>query len=164
MAEYYLLRLMWRAGLLDTDKFVAAMNERLEKYYLNPTVNMTDEDAYAVARQRREAQRIPCGRGLIELANLDARLRLQSGGSQSLDILTLQMRELCKTQGSECTPSSWVELLEEHLAPSAAEEYERISSGKPLLQPIDNSLGSCFDVRQWAVKDGVNISGEGCII
>ncbi|KAL3456934.1 hypothetical protein BJX64DRAFT_296297 [Aspergillus heterothallicus] len=170
MAEFYSLRLLWRSGLLSTALYLQEMNSRLASYYGNPYVNATDTEAYDEAWSARDAQRIPYGRGLIELANLDAAMRNQS---LTLDNLTHDMRQLCVSSASACTPASWVNVTAGYLGPSAVTEYNRVTSGKPLLVPVAGSLGPCFDVVRtetqpetwaWQTKSGVNISSEACVI
>jgi predicted metalloprotease with PDZ domain len=170
MAEFYSLRLLWRSGLLSTALYLQEMNSRLASYYGNSYVNVTDTEAYDEAWSARDAQRIPYGRGLIELANLDAAMRNQS---LTLDNLTHDMRQLCVSSASACTPASWVNVTAGYLGPSAVTEYNRVTSGKPLLVPVAGSLGPCFDVVRtetqpetwaWQAKSGVNISSEACVI
>ncbi|KAJ0426893.1 hypothetical protein BJY00DRAFT_297838 [Aspergillus carlsbadensis] len=173
MAEFYSLRLLWRARLLSTAQYVQEMNRRLSVYYANTYINTTDFEAYEHAWDSRDAQTIPYGRGLIELANLDAAMRNQPDGALSLDDLTHDMRQLCVNSASDCTPASWVNVTAGYLGPSAVEEYDRITSGRPLLVPVAGSLGPCFDVVQtgrdletwaWEAKEGVDVSSEACII
>ncbi|KAL2814436.1 hypothetical protein BJX63DRAFT_420787 [Aspergillus granulosus] len=143
---------------------------RLALYYGNSYVNATDTEAYENAWGARDAQRIPYGRGLIELANLDAAMRNQS---LTLDNLTHDMRQLCISSASACTPASWVNVTADNLGPSAVAEYNRVTSGKPLLVPIAGSLGPCFEVVRtkthpetwaWQAKSSINISSKACII
>jgi predicted metalloprotease with PDZ domain len=94
MAEFYSLRLLWRAHLLSTARYVQEMNGRLASYYANTYINATDFEAYEHAWDSRDAQRIPYGRGLIELANIDAAMRNLSDSTRSLDDLTHKMRQL----------------------------------------------------------------------
>jgi hypothetical protein len=170
MAEFYSLRLLWRSGLLSTALYLQEMNSRLASYYGNSYVNATDTEAYENAWSARDAQRIPYGRGLIELANLDAAMRNQS---LTLDNLTHGMRQLCVSSASACTPASWVSATAGYLGPSAVTDYNRVTSGKPLLAPVSGSSGPCFDLvrtetqpETWAcqAKSGVNISSEDCVI
>ncbi|KAL2787429.1 hypothetical protein BJX66DRAFT_285282 [Aspergillus keveii] len=170
IAEFHSLRLLWRSGLLSTALYLQEMNSRLASYYGNSYVNETDTEAYDEAWSARDAQRIPYGRGLIELANLDAAMRNQS---LTLDNLTHDMRQLCVSSASACTPASWVNVTAGYLGPSAVTEYNRVTSGKPLLVLVAGSLGPCFDVVRtetqpetwaWQAKSGVNISSEACVI
>ncbi|KAM5361131.1 hypothetical protein ACJA88_014579 [Fusarium oxysporum] len=59
MAEFYSLRLLWRAHLLNTTTYAEEMNYRVNRYYINPYVNYTDEAAYDLAWKDAAAQRIP---------------------------------------------------------------------------------------------------------
>jgi hypothetical protein len=66
-----------------------------------------------------------------------------------------------------------LKLLEKYLGQGAVEEYHTVSTGKPLIQPIADSLGPCFEVTetqtspavfQWRFKDGKDASSEDCLI
>ncbi|RKL15364.1 hypothetical protein BFJ70_g15458 [Fusarium oxysporum] len=173
MAEFYSLRLLWRAHLLNTTTYAKEMNYRVNRYYINPYVNYTDEAAYDLAWKDAAAQHIPYGRGLIELANIDAEVRNKSKNAMGLDFLTLKMRKLCVTGSADCTPATWLKYTADYLGPSAVTEYNRTTSGKPVIQPLPGSLGPCFDVVQtesnpqvwqWRAKKEVDIESEKCII
>ncbi|OJJ01960.1 hypothetical protein ASPVEDRAFT_150703 [Aspergillus versicolor CBS 583.65] len=173
MAEFYSLRLLWRAHLLSTSRYVQGMNNRLASYYANTYINATDFEAYEHAWDSRDAQTIPYGRGLIELANIDAAMRNQSHGTLGLDDLTHHMRQLCEDSPSACTPARWVNVTADYLGASAVTEYNRITSGSSLLVPVNGSLGPCFDVVKtrtspetwaWKAKQGIDTSSEACTI
>ncbi|EXL40828.1 hypothetical protein FOCG_16599 [Fusarium oxysporum f. sp. radicis-lycopersici 26381] len=142
MAEFYSLRLLWRAHLLNTTTYAKEMNYRVN-------------------------------RGLIELAHVDAEVRNKSKNAMGLDFLTLRMRKLCVTGSADCTPATWLKYTADYLGPSAVTEYNRTTSGKPVIQPLPGSLGPCFDVVQtesnpqvwqWRAKKEVDIESENCII
>lgn len=165
MADYYSLRLLWRARLIDMDRFASETNKRVESYYRNPTVNMSDTEAYDIAWESAAAQRISYGRGMIDFLNLDAQLRSQSNGTKSFDELALQMLTGCRSDISSCNNDAWLDILEEHLGPESLVSYETVASGNPVIEPISGSLGPCFDViqtstspivYQWVKKDVVD--------
>ncbi|KAH0421398.1 hypothetical protein CcaCcLH18_13445 [Colletotrichum camelliae] len=106
-AEFWSLRLLWRAGMLTTDQYLNEMNTRAVEYYTNPTVNYTDEKAQEVAWEIRDAQRIPYGRGMLHFANIDAQMRAKYNGTQKLDNLAISFLHTCQQSGNcgaeECT-------------------------------------------------------------
>ncbi|CAH0054465.1 unnamed protein product [Clonostachys solani] len=166
-AEYYSLRLLWRNNQISTETYL------LEAYYLNPYVNLTDEDAYNQAWETRQAQRIPYGRGLIYLTNVDAQMRAISDGTESLDTIVLELLDICRASSSQCTEAGLLKLLDKHLGQGAVEEYHTVGTGQPLIQPLPDSLGPCFEVVetqtgpsvfQWRFKNGKDASSEGCQI
>ncbi|OGM47806.1 hypothetical protein ABOM_003343 [Aspergillus bombycis] len=171
-AEYWSLRLMWRNGYITSHQFLSEMNHRLYMYYTNPTRNLSDEAAMEVAWLQREAQRIPYGRGLIHNANIDADLRAQSNGMQGLDLIARAYVKMCPSNIA-CGAEQWFPLLEDALGKKALEEWHQTTTGKPLIEPREGSLGPCFDVYknstepviwQWKPKKDVDLSSKDCLV
>ncbi|KAL4876530.1 hypothetical protein BJY04DRAFT_231555 [Aspergillus karnatakaensis] len=171
-AEYYSLRLLWRNGQISAEKFLAEMNERVRAYYTNSAVDMTDAEAYDVSWENADAQTMPYGRGLIYLVNMDAQIRAVSGGERNLDALALELLEICREDELKCTEEALLALLESYLGEQAVTEYYTVGTGVPLIQPLPDSLGSCFEVVQtgsgpsvfeWRVKEGVDYSSLECL-
>ncbi|KAF9869590.1 peptidase m61 domain-containing protein [Colletotrichum karsti] len=171
-AEFWSLRLLWRAGMLSTERYLDEMNTRASEYYQNPTNNRSDESAQEVAWEIRDAQRIPYGRGMLHFANIDAQMRAKSNGAQKLDDLAIPFLQACRQDGN-CGSKEWFSLLRSALGQEAVDEWNKVSSGQPLIKPVEGSLGPCFDVVQngtspvvyvWKVKEGRNISSAECLI
>lgn len=169
-AEYWSLRLLWRAGFMTSDEYLHEMNQRAMDYYTNPAVNMSDEAAMEVAWTMRKAQRIPYGRGMLHLLNIDTQLRANDAGN--LDDLAVPFAQICQRQEA-CGATEWFQLLSGRLGQAAVDEWNQVSTGSPLIKPLDGSLGPCFDVVQngtnptiwvWQVKEGFNISSRECLI
>ncbi|KAF4846495.1 hypothetical protein CGCSCA4_v006140 [Colletotrichum siamense] len=171
-AEFWSLRLLWRAGMLTTDQYLNEMNARAVEYYTNPTVNYTDEKAQEVAWEIRDAQRIPYGRGMLHFANIDAQMRAKYNGTQKLDNLAIPFLQTCQLNGN-CGGGEWFPLLKSSLGQEAVDDWNKVSSGQPLIKPVEGSLGPCFEVAQngtapvvyvWKVKEGLNTSNPECLI
>ncbi|KAJ0383361.1 hypothetical protein COL922a_010607, partial [Colletotrichum nupharicola] len=171
-AEFWSLTLLWRAGMLNTDQYLNEMNTRAVDYYTNPTVNFTDEKAQDVAWEIREAQRIPYGRGMLHFANIDAQTRAKYNGTQKLDNLAIPFLHTCQQSGN-CGAEEWFPLLKSSLGQEAVDDWNKVSSGQPLIKPVEGSLGPCFEVAQngtspvvyvWKVKEGLNTSNSDCLI
>lgn len=92
-AEFYSLRLLWRGGFVDDAAYMAEMNGRVAYYYNDPYVNASDAAVQDDPWGDLRLQKIPYGRGLILLANLDAELRERWDGAVSLDVLELALLE-----------------------------------------------------------------------
>ncbi|KAH7375457.1 hypothetical protein B0T11DRAFT_334814 [Plectosphaerella cucumerina] len=171
-AEYWSLRLLWRAGLLTSQEYLDEMNTRAYNYYTNSAVNMSDSAAQASAWQVRDAQRIPYGRGMLHLTNIDARVRAATNGTQSLDGLAQEfVRQFRVTAG--CGAETWFLILKHALGQDAVDDWERVTTGWPLIKPDDGSLGPCFNVVRngtsptvwvWEAKEGVDIASADCLI
>lgn len=169
-AEYWSLRLLWRAGLLSAGEYLSDMNQRAFDYYTNPAVNLSDEAAQEIAWTMRPAQRIPYGRGLLHLLNIDSQLR--GNGSGKLDDLAVPFAQVCQQQEA-CGATEWFGLLSEKLGQGAVDEWNQVSTGSHLIKPLDGSLGPCFDVVlngtsptvwNWREKAAVNVSSPDCLI
>ncbi|KAF4916524.1 hypothetical protein CGCF415_v000584 [Colletotrichum fructicola] len=171
-AEFWSLRLLWRAGMLTTDQYLNEMNTRAVEYYTNPTVNFTDEKAQEVAWEIRDAQRIPYGRGMLHFANIDAQMRAKYNGTQKLDNLAIPFLQTCQLNGN-CGGGEWFPLLKSSLGQEAVDDWNKVTSGQPLIKLAEGSLGPCFEVSQngtspvvyvWKVKEGLNTSNSDCLI
>ncbi|KAJ4247092.1 hypothetical protein NW762_013230 [Fusarium torreyae] len=173
-AEYYSLRLVWRNEQITTARYLKEMNDRLQAYYTNPVVNLTDDQAYDQAWELRSAQRIPYGRGLIYLINVDAHIRKRSKGKHNLDSLTLELQDTCIKTPANCTEAFLLKLLTKYVGSNAVKEYHQVAKGgKSVIRPVANSLGPCFDVVktnstppvfQWRAKKGKDIESKACFI
>ncbi|KAF6822523.1 peptidase m61 domain-containing protein [Colletotrichum plurivorum] len=171
-AEFWSLRVLWRTGKLTTDAYLREMNERAAGYYTNAAINMTDEEAQAVAWEIRDAQRIPYGRGMLHFANIDAQIRAKSNGTQKLDDVAIYFLQTCRQNG-RCGADEWFPLLRSALGEEAVDKWKQVSSGHPLIKPQEGSLGPCFDVVQngtspivyiWKAKGGSDISSPHCLV
>ncbi|KAB2570672.1 hypothetical protein DBV05_g10659 [Lasiodiplodia theobromae] len=172
-AEFYSLRLMWRGGFMDDSAYLAEMNSRVAYYYNDPYVNASDAAVQDDPWGDLRLQKIPYGRGLIWLANLDAELRERWNGTVSLDVLELALLERVRG-GLSYTLEDFFGLLRQYLGDYAVAEYEQIATGSPLLKLRDGSLGPCFDVVQtasnptvwqWQWKTGANATNSTtCVI
>jgi predicted metalloprotease with PDZ domain len=168
-AEFWSLRLLWRTGVLSTVAYLDEMNNRAARYYRNSAVNFSDEEAMEYAWQLRDAQNIPYGRGMIHFANLDAELR-DAGSTSRIDDLAIEFFHVCQLMDS-CGSEEWYALLFGSLGQEAVDEWELVSTGNPLIQPREGSLGPCFEVVQngtfptvyiWEAREGANISSPEC--
>ncbi|KAF6805743.1 peptidase m61 domain-containing protein [Colletotrichum sojae] len=171
-AEYWSLRLLWRAGLLTSYEYLDEMNTRAYNYYTNSAVNLSDSAAQDVAWQIRDAQRIPYGRGMLHLTNIDARIRAATNGTESLDGLAQEYVRKCRITAG-CGAETWFPILKDALGQEALDEWARVTTGWPLIKPDAGSLGPCFNVVlnstnptvwAWKAKEGVDISSAECLI
>lgn len=147
-AEYYSLRLSRRMGLLDDDAYVEALNQRLETYFTNPHVGVSNARAGELYWTDGRAQRIPYGRGLVYLLQVDAQLR--AAGASGLDRIVLEILERQRS-GGRVDLEGWVGLLEPALGTAARDGFERMRAGRPIDLPAD-ALGPCFRVEQATVR------------
>jgi len=141
-AEYYSILLSHRAGLLDVDAFLQAVNGRASGYYSNPLRSLTNEEAAQRFWKDSRAQRVPYGRGFMYFARVDAQLREKSAGRRRLDDLVLEVRTR-QAGGKAYGIREWLELVTAELGPDARKEFEAMTQGR-LVVPPASSFAPCL--------------------
>jgi len=141
-AEYYSVVLPFRAGLSTLEDALAQIRVRSEKYYLNPTREMSNGELAKLYWTDRRTQRVPYGRGFFYIANMDAAVRRETDGARCIDDIILPITRLYRS-GEEPGPESWLSLLSEVLGRDATPEYEAMVSGQ-LIVPDPDMLGGAF--------------------
>ena len=149
-AEFYSLRLLYRAGLMSLDDFAEAMNERAFGYYTNPHIALSNAAAGELFWRDARAQRVPYGRGLMYLARVDAQVRAASGGVRSLDTLVLEVQER-QRGGEQVGLAAWSEIIRRELGEAGVAEFEAMAAGQ-LIVPPEGSLGPCFRPVRYAAR------------
>lgn len=142
MAEHYALSLALRAGLITPDAFAAELNARALGYYANPMNTLPGAQIAARFWSDTRVRRLPYDRGAFYLASVDAQLRARSGGTRSLDDVTLAMLARYRA-GQRYDVSTWLSLLTAELGASARSDYEAMMAGT-LQAPPDGAFGPCF--------------------
>jgi predicted metalloprotease with PDZ domain len=84
-ADYYSLVLPFRAGLLDDEAFLRAVNDEARECYANPRRALGVREAQELFFSDFWAHRLPYTRGLFYLADLDARLRRATSDHHGVD-------------------------------------------------------------------------------
>lgn len=141
-AEFYSLRLLYRAGLMSLDDFAEAMNERAFGYYTNPHIGLSNGAAGELFWRDARAQRVPYGRGIMYLARVDAQVRAAAGGARSLDTLVLEVSDRQRA-GEEVGLEAWSAIMRRELGETGVAEFEAMAAGQMIVPP-ENSLGPCF--------------------
>ncbi len=84
-ADYYSLVVPFRAGLVDEEEFLRAVNDEARECYANPRRGLGVREAQALFFTDFWAHRLPYSRGLFYLADLDARLRRATRDHRGVD-------------------------------------------------------------------------------
>jgi predicted metalloprotease with PDZ domain len=84
-ADYYSVVLPLRAGILDEEGFLRAINLEARTGYANPRRHLTMQEASPLFFSDFLAHWLPYVRGMFYLADLDARLREATSGERSVD-------------------------------------------------------------------------------
>jgi len=137
--------LSWRAGQLTPDQFVEQINSRMDAYFSNPLHTLNNTDAAAAFWKDSRAQTVPYGRGLLYLINTDARIRMATGGKDSVDNTVLWVLA-SQRAGQTIGVKDWVDHVGAIVGVEIAKaDYEAMVSGK-IDEPVDGALGPCFAV------------------
>lgn len=167
-AEYYSMAIPLRAGIVGPDRVAQWLTDKSLNYYNNPHRAMPNSEAAAIFWTDRDAQRLPYGRGLVYLLDLDRQLRGRSGGARTLDDLVLHTVAK-RRAGEKFTNADWEALLERELGREAVEEFRQVMNGK-VIGPSASWCSGAFTFTQgrwgslkngffddaliWSVKDG----------
>jgi predicted metalloprotease with PDZ domain len=91
-ADYYSLVVPFRAGLIEEDAFLQAVNWEARTGYANPRRHLTMEEAEPLFFSSDFfAHWLPYTRGMFYLADLDARLRDATSGERSVDDVVVEV-------------------------------------------------------------------------
>jgi predicted metalloprotease with PDZ domain len=88
---YYGDVMLVRAGLISLSDYLWRLNSKIASYELSTVKNISNSEMVARYDESREVNNLPYVRGPILALWLDARIRADSGGKQSLDTFMLQM-------------------------------------------------------------------------
>ena len=141
-AEYYSLVLSARAGMMEFDTFLEAINDRARGYYANPHLTLSNAEAGEIFWQDSLAQRVPYGRGLMYLIQVDARMREASGGARGVDALVLEVLERQRA-GETIDLDAWEAMIVRELGEPGREEFLAMTRGEVIIPP-QNSFGPCI--------------------
>lgn len=167
-AEYYSMAVPYRAGIVGLDRVAQWLTDKSLNYYNNPHRAMPNSEAAGIFWKDRNAQRLPYGRGLFYLLDLDRKIRSHSGGARTVDDLVLHT--VAKRRAGETfTNASWESLLESELGREAVEDFRQVMNGK-VIEPSAFWFNGAFtftrgrwgnvkngffdDALIWSVKDG----------
>jgi predicted metalloprotease with PDZ domain len=91
--DFYARRLLFRAGRLDEEAYLASWNQKLAVQAANPARHAPAERVQEAFWSERDVGEVPYQRGDLIALLVDHAIRVRSGGARSLDDL---MRELVR--------------------------------------------------------------------
>lgn len=147
-AEYYSITLLRRGGFITDDEYLALINERARDYYTNPLQTLGLREATELYWRDPRAQRIPYGRGLFYLIDLNAKLLARSGGARSLDDLVLAVVER-RRAGEVIRAAEWLALVAPELGEQGRRDFDAMAAGAWII-PASDALGPRFMRRETA--------------
>lgn len=145
-AEYYSVMVPLEAGLCSAERAAEYINEKAGNYYANPQNHLSNMELGKRYWTDRRCQRVPYGRGMIYLANLDARIRRATGGERRLIDLELALLALEKP-----TAEDFLRLGEEIAGFDLRPGYEAMCRGD-FLEPEPEAFGGRFTAEPCMVR------------
>lgn len=149
-AEYYKAVMAYRAGLLDREGLLEEINSMASGYYSNPYIDKSNAEAGENFWSDSLAQRVPYGRGFMYLVQVDAQIRAETEGRQSLHDLILEINRR-QSEGEQIGNERWQELLAERIGEQARSGFEAMISGETIVPP-DNAFAPCFRVYETEIR------------
>lgn len=135
--DFYARRLMFRAGLLEAEAWLADVNHSLRQYAASPALHWSAERIRDAFFTDREAGSHAYRRGDVIAMAADYELSRRAGRAGGLDDF---MRDLVARarRGEKISPARWFELLAERTDAAFAAHLRAVAvDGEPLRMPED---------------------------
>lgn len=145
-AEYYSVMVPMEAGLCPLKRAAEDINRKAGGYYANPQNHLSNLELGKLYWKDRRCQRVPYGRGIIYLSNLDAQIRRATGGRKRLIDL-----ELALLERQSPTAEDFLRLGGEIAGFDLRPGYEAMCAGAPLV-PDPDGFGGHFVVEPCMVR------------
>jgi len=159
LATYYARLLPLKAGLDSVGSFLRSVNKTARAYYTSPARNLPADSIGRAGFSSPSARNLPYARGSLYFADLDAQLRVASGGRRKLEDIVFPIFDRVR-RGERVTQSDFVDALVRDLGPSARAQFESIMVRGETLIPAANAFGPCFDRKPASFTvDGKTIDG-----
>jgi len=161
LTSYYTMVLPLRGGFEDVAGYQESVERLPERYYTSPGLGMSAQAITEVGFTDNDIRETPYVRGNLYFADLNARIRANSGGADSLDdlmqgIFDRRLNDSAYTFDHD----AWVAAISAELGPEAGAEFQaRIIEGETFA-PVPGTFGPCF-AREPAKYDTDNGVVEG---
>ncbi len=153
-AEYYSGYMQVYAGGASKDEWVRSVNGKLRAYYSNPRNADNLEEVYQESWTRDYAQRIPYGRGLILMMELDSAIRKNTSGKNSLDDLAVEIA-VRHQQGVDMSLSELAETAAS-LGGEKAEKAVSLALSDGLMIPPADYFGEEYQLVNIGIRNREN--------
>lgn len=142
LATHYQRVLPFRFGQIGAERFLESLNSTAARYYTSAMAEVPNSEVPGRFWEDTRIRTLPYDRGALYFAELDHRLRKQTGGERSLDDLLLKMVERQRS-GKMLSYRDWEELLIRELGPEGVQHFRDMLAGRPPL-PASEAFGPCF--------------------
>ena len=145
-ADYYSLVLPLRAGILDDDAFLRAVNLEARTCYANPRRHLTLAEAQRLFFSDFLAHWLPYTRGMFYLADLEARVRDATSGERSLDDVVRDVVRR-RREGERIGPEEWCDRVDDVLPGNERDPLEAlVFTG--VGRPGPGTFGPRFEITE----------------
>lgn len=150
-AEYYSVLLPLRLGLITDEDAIKELQKRTDKYYANPTRELSDEEAAAICWKDRRAQRLVYGRGMIFFINTDIQIRKATNGVHNVDDVVLDILEQKRT-GVVLGNEVFLDAVKRISGLDVRSEWEAMHIGKEIV-PLNGGFDGRFAVAPKEIEE-----------
>lgn len=142
LAVSYQSRALFMTGMIDSNTYIADVNQTARTYYSNLRSDMPMKEATAQFWTDARARLQSYVRGGLYMDQVNAELKAKTGGKRSLDTV---MHEFiaARNAGQPVTIDAWLKLLARDLGPRAVADNTAMLAGKRLMLP-SSAFGPCF--------------------
>ncbi|OAR01066.1 hypothetical protein LLEC1_06731 [Akanthomyces lecanii] len=148
IADYYAIFLPYRFGLVPPSYVTTRINGNLYRYYANPEINISMDDAMKYFFTSWYSEWIPYDRGLVYLLLVDDQLRRLPGqrDSNSSGLFDRTVLELSARwrRGEKVQRKDWLASIEHFLQGrvDCAAQLQAVLTGKPSINLAGRRVGS----------------------
>lgn len=150
-AEYYSIVIPLRAGLITKEEALYEIQTRTDDYYTNSTRHMENIAAAQICWEDRRAQKIPYGRGVFFLANVDVWIRHATDNKKNLDDVVLAILEKDRA-GETLGNEVFLRVVKEISGLDLTGEWENMRNGVPFA-PEKVSFEGFFTNQEIQVQE-----------
>lgn len=142
--EFYTYQLLYRGGLITQEEFVGRYNELIREYYMLPVRNEPNERIIKDFWNDRGVSRLPYLRGLLFATNLNAAIKRETAGKQSLDDVMLDLFAASRRAPKPITFESLTQRFNKYFKSDAASLIKRTIIDGETIEPVADALGNGF--------------------
>ena len=146
LTTFYTALLPMRGGFTSVDEYGRNIAGMSNGYWGVAAWNWSAAKIADTGFGDEQTRHVPYNRSALYFADLDARIRIRSGGKRNLDDFLRPMFER-RQKGEAFTQDVWIGMVTAELGADAGEQFRRvILDGEPLI-PEPNAFGPCFERR-----------------
>lgn len=142
--EFYTYQLLYRGGLITKEEFAERYNELIRDYYMLTVRNEPNDRIVKDFWNDPGVGRLPYLRGLMLATNLNAVIKRESGGKQSLDNVMFDLFAASRTVPQPINFETLNERFKKYLERDPTSMIKRFIIDGDTIEPESDALGSGF--------------------